>query len=200
MNINKLLPDIYEVENFITEKEQSLILDQIKLLDESYWYAMDKNAYEFNFWDGKIIDPMAHELNDNLYDGINVKCKKIFDSFLEITGINIARYTKDDFLGTHRDYWKYDEDYHIRYGLVIYYNDDYEGGEIEYPELNLIHKPKARSMLIHGGNILHGTLPVKSNNYRYISTMFVKGSKDKPAVLSKELFDGIEESDGTIYR
>jgi hypothetical protein len=30
--------------------------------------------------------------------------------------------------------------------------------------------------------------------------MFVKGSKDKPAVLSKELFDGIEESDGTIYR
>lgn len=199
MKINKILPDIYEIEDFISIEEQSAILNQINSLENKYWDPVNKDEYDFNFWYGKVLDPMSSGLDTGIYSKIYKRCLSIFDSLLEITGINIARYTKDDSLGLHRDYWKYEEDYHIRYGLVIYYNDDYEGGEIEYPELNLVHKPKARSMIIHGGNILHGTLPVKSNNFRYVSTMFVKGSKDKPTVLSKELFDGIEESDGTTY-
>lgn len=199
MKINKILPDIYEIEDFITVEEQSKILSQINGLDGTFWDPINKDEYEFNFWYGKVLDPMSRLLDNSIYNKIYKRCFNIFDSVLEITGINIARYTKDDSLGLHRDYWKYEEDYHIRYGLVIYYNDDYEGGEIEYPELNLVHKPKARSMIIHGGNILHGTLPVKSNNFRYVSTMFVKGSKDKPTVLNKELFNGIEESDGTTY-
>jgi hypothetical protein len=199
MKINKILPDIYEIENFITIEEQSKILNQIDSLEGTLWDPINKDEYEFNFWYGKVLDPMSRLLDNSVYNEIYKRCLSIFDSVLEITGINIARYTKDDSLGLHRDYWKYEEDYHIRYGLVIYYNDDYEGGEIEYPELNLVHKPKARSMIIHGGNILHGTLPVKSNNFRYVSTMFVKGSKDKPTILNKELFNGIEESDGTTY-
>lgn len=200
MKINKLLPDIYEIEDFLSIEEQSSVLQQLESLDEKYWNPINKEQYEFDWWYGKVLDPMSSNLNSNIYENIYRKCLGIFESVLEITGINVARYTKDDVLGEHRDYWKYEEDYHIRYGLVIYYNDDYEGGEIEYPELGLIHKPKARSMLIHGGNILHGTLAVKSNNFRYVSTMFVKGSKDNPAILKRELFDGIEESDGTIYR
>lgn len=201
MKINKLLPDIYEIEDFITIEEQDYILNQLNNLEKKYWSALDrKNEYEFDFWYGKVLDPMDHNLNNKMYNGIYYRCMNLFESALQITGINVARYTKNDSLGEHRDYWKYEENYHIRYGLVIYYNDDYDGGEIQYPELNLIHKPKARSMLIHGGNILHGTLPVQSDNFRYVSTMFVKGSKDKPAVLKKELFEGIEESDGTIYR
>lgn len=200
MKINKLLPEIYEIEDFITIEEQSKILNQIDSLDGTLWDPINKDEYEFNFWYGKVLDPMSRLVDNSIYNEIYKRCFNVFERVLEITGINIARYTKDDSLGLHRDYWKYEEDYHIRYGLVIYYNDDYEGGEIQYPELNLVHKPKARSMIIHGGNILHGTLPVKSNNFRYVSTMFVKGSKDKPAILNKELFNGIEESDGTIYR
>jgi hypothetical protein len=200
MKINKLLPDIYEIEDFVSEDEQFYVINQIESLDQKYWEPLNKEHYEFDFWYGKVLDPMGQGLDNFVYDGIYKRCRGIFDSVLDLTGINVARYTKYDALGEHRDYWKYDEDYHIRYGLVIYWNDDYEGGEIQYRELGLTHKPKARSLLIHGGNILHGTLPVKSDNFRYVSTLFVKGSKDKPAVLSKELFDGIEESDGTIYR
>jgi len=99
----------------------------------------------------------------------------------------------------HKDYWNKEIDYYIRYGIVIYYNDDYLGGEIHYPSLEISHKPKARSLVMHGGNIPHGTKKVTSDDYRYFSTSFVRGTVDKPVILNQELFGDVEQSDGSNY-
>jgi hypothetical protein len=58
-----------------------------------------------------------------------------------------------------------------KYGIVFYYNDDYEGGEIFYPDFDLIVKPKKRSVVVHGATIKHGVKEV-INGIRYYSTSF----------------------------
>jgi hypothetical protein len=61
------------------------------------------------------------------------------------------------------------------HGMVLYLNDDYEGGEIYYPDLKIAIKPKIGSLVIHPGtpDYSHGVLPV-SSGIRYSSTAFVK--------------------------
>jgi hypothetical protein len=102
-------------------------------------------------------------------------------------------------MSQHRDYWLKDLDQYVRYGIVIYYNDDYQGGEIEYPEVGIIHKPKARSLVMHGGNILHGPRQVIGSKVRYFSTTFVKEANTGTVVLNPELFSDVELHDGSSY-
>jgi hypothetical protein len=91
-------------------------------------------------------------------------------------------------MATHRDNHTKDGDIHSAYGIVLYYNDNYLGGEIEYPELNIKVKPKSKSLIIHGGDILHGTCPVLDENIRYFSTAFVKEKIGTPAKLNRQIF------------
>jgi hypothetical protein len=60
---------------------------------------------------------------------------------------------------------------------VYYINDDYSGGEINFPDHNLTIKPDANSLLLFPGNenYWHETLEVLENN-RYTSTKFFKFS------------------------
>jgi hypothetical protein len=50
----------------------------------------------------------------------------------------------------------------IMWGAVIYFNDDYEGGEIYYPDYEYLYKPKAGSMALHRGSTRHGVKKVTS--------------------------------------
>lgn len=61
------------------------------------------------------------------------------------------------------------------HGLVLYLNDDYEGGEIYYSKLGIAIKPEAGSLVIHPGTIeySHGVTPVVSGT-RYATTAFSK--------------------------
>lgn len=40
----------------------------------------------------------------------------------------------------------------VKWGCVIYLNDNYEGGEIYYPKKNIQYKPKAGSLICHIGD------------------------------------------------
>jgi hypothetical protein len=46
------------------------------------------------------------------------------------------------------------------YGVVLYLNDCFNGGEIYYPDLNLEYKPEAGDLLIHHAMISHGVKKV----------------------------------------
>lgn len=59
---------------------------------------------------------------------------------------------------------------------TIYFNDDYEGGEIEYKHFDISYKPKSGDVIVFGSDFpyLHRVIPVKSgiryaavNWYRY---------------------------------
>lgn len=197
MKINKISKDLYEIENFITEEQNEKVFDFFSSLNEEDWFmpAPGEENYKDTLWYGRQF----HGNRPKVFYDITDSVSSLFFTLMEPFHLSIQRYKKDDFINQHRDYWLYDLPYHIRYGICIYFNDDYSGGELEYPELGITHKPKARSLVIHGGNILHRSLPVTSDSVRYFSTGFVKGSKEKPSALNKEIFSDVYEEDGSVY-
>jgi hypothetical protein len=195
MKINKISPDIYEIEDFVSIDEQKEILDFCKNLEEDQWWLSFSDEYKEGFFYGKQYNGEK----PSIFKTIDERVDSLFNSILYFGSVALQRYKKGEQIQVHKDYWLYDLDYHIRYGICIYYNNDYEGGELYYPELGITHKPKARSLVMHGGNITHESLPVTSDDLRYFSTAFVRGSEESPVVLNKELFGAIEEHDGSRY-
>jgi hypothetical protein len=195
MKVNRLSPDVYEVEDFVTVEQQEKILEFCKSLDESSWWNLVEGQEKESFFYGKQF----HGFKPEVFDEIDDNVERLFVGELSPSHVALQRYKSNEAMGVHKDYWLKDLDYYIRYGIAIYYNDDYIGGEIEYPELGIVHKPKARSLLMHGGNIAHGTLPVKSDSPRYFSTTFIHGTTENPVVLNPELFAAVEQPDGSSY-
>ena len=68
-----------------------------------------------------------------------------------------------------------DKDVTTPHGMILYLNDDYEGGEIYYPDLKIAIKPETGSLVIHPGtaDYAHGVVPVESG-IRYVTTAFTK--------------------------
>lgn len=183
MKINKIHESIYEIENFINEKDTSILLDILNNYNEKDWFT-ENDQYTTDFWQGKNLF-FYHDILKKINKDIN----NLFSSSDQIASVgSISRYRINESMGEHTDHWILDSEQYVAYGIVIYYNDDYEGGEINYPKLGIKIKPKARSLIMHAGDILHGTLPVLNNNVRYFSTSFIKGTKENPVVLNKEIF------------
>jgi hypothetical protein len=70
------------------------------------------------------------------------------------------------------------------YGIVIYLNDNYDGGEIYYPKKDIVYKPVKNSAVIHSAReeYFHGIKPVLSGT-RYYMTLFADRKADKREVL-----------------
>lgn len=195
MKVNLLSPDIYEIENFVTPDQQERVLSYCQTLDEAEWWKSENDEYKNGFFYGK---QKLGELPD-VFAEISQSVQKLFSNVLYIDPVSLQRHPEGNSMAVHQDYWLKDVGYYIRYGIVIYYNDDYVGGEIAYPSLGISHKPKARSLVMHGGNIPHGTTTVYGNNYRYFSTSFVRGNSDEPVFLNPCIFGDVEQSDGSNY-
>lgn len=189
MKINKIYDDVYEILDFVTEEEQQLILHFASEITEDEWFNQDKEKqyvkYTSDWWKGKLI----HFPHNLILQDINKRVEGLFESYDTTSPIAaIGRHKMYQSMNPHRDDFKKQGDWYIRYGIVIYYNDNYNGGEIDYPEINIKIKPKARSLLLHGGKVLHGTTPVLDDRIRYFSTAFIRGSEAKPVILNKEIF------------
>jgi hypothetical protein len=190
--IAKLSDQVYEIQNFITKDELDQVMQFVKSKDNLDWSSKD---IQYDFWSDKVL--YSSLINENpLFNNIYKRVCSLFSGNLEVTGINLQRYMINDALGEHTD----DHDGHrlngdqVFYGVVIYYNDEYKGGELRYPDIGITHKPIAGSLLLHGGKILHGTLPVQDDIVRYISTMFVKHKLNEVVSLNRDVFgedDGI---------
>ena len=48
------------------------------------------------------------------------------------------------------------------YTFLFYLNDDFEGGEISYPEYNVDYKPSAGDLVIHNTEVIHGVKKIIS--------------------------------------
>lgn len=184
--INKLADDVYEIENFLDELELYKMLSIIDNASEARWHDKKYISDENDFWYGKSL--FLGENNPFCQTAVFDKVDYIFPSYFYREGeIKISRFKKEEAIGQHRDNDTTPQGYYLGYGIVIYYNDDYAGGEIHYPELNVTIKPKAGSALIHGGEVMHGSLPVLSDSIRYFSTIFMRGNDEHPTILNKDL-------------
>lgn len=188
--IAKLSDQVYEIQNFITKDELDQVMQFAKSKDKLDWSGEN---VQYDFWSDKVLSSSL--INGNpMFTNIHEKVCSLFDGNFEVTGINLQRYMINDALGEHKDdhelHWLNNEK--VFYGVVVYYNDDYKGGELNYPDLGISHKPIAGSLLLHAGEILHGTLPVQDNVTRYISTMFVKHKLNEVVSLNKDVFGEID--------
>lgn len=187
MKINKLYDDVYEVEEFLTEQELADVYTIINNTPEEDWFD-EESRNENNtsdFWYGKNL----YFKSENVFNLINQKMKNLFESYSYYPEkTHLQRYKKGDFIKHHADQWIPDLPYYIGYGFCLYYNNDYLGGELDYPDLKITIKPKANTLYIHGGHIVHGSLPVLDDTTRYFSTVFIHGTEESPTRLKKELF------------
>jgi len=107
----------------------------------------------------------------DLHDEIYKKLKFCIDDYARYWGINVVYYEAFNFVkyegeGKHfRVHADHGPAYNCTVSAVIYINDDYEGGEIEFPRLNnYIHKPKVGDIAVFPSNYIyeHASLPMKS--------------------------------------
>lgn len=122
-NLLKMLYEDYE-ENLKPQEGQSGLLGKSFVYDEKYF---------------DIANFIFHKSNETLHEHFDTP-----SNFRNKDRINHFRAGHDLFL--HKD------NVHnpfVTYGAVYYITDDYEGGEIYYPTLELEFKPKANSLVIH---------------------------------------------------
>jgi len=145
---------------------------------EGYRFAMDC------FLDNDI--PIVHRIRDALAYYIEVPIENM-------ESMSIIKYEVGGEYKEHYDFFHESEDYYLeeinRGGqriltLLVYLNDDFEGGETEFPNLGIKIKPKKGKLIIWNNtnddgtvdyDSLHAGLPVKSG-VKYIAVIWVRAS------------------------
>lgn len=164
MNIIKHRDGIYEVEDFLTNEELQAILESSKednFIEVHHGNTVqDLNQYSLSF---------IPQINDRMIG--------LFENSQSHTKIaNIRRLKTGEFMYPHKDNDTKYAEHPIMYGVVIYLNDDFTGGELKYTDIDFSIKPKSASMVIHETDIKHEVLPVLSGN-RYCLTSFIYGDE-----------------------
>jgi hypothetical protein len=178
MNSISIEKNILIYENFITDYEQNLLLKYAKEADESEWAqikfknaSLPKKYLDYvKDWDKTTLD--INKDNRNIVENIKTKCQKIIGTDLLVTDdiYRIKRITNQRSISPHFD----DSlNFSLALGIVIYLNNDFEGGEIYYPNQNISYKPMPKSMIIHPATeeYTHGVNEVVGNT-RYALAFF----------------------------
>lgn len=63
------------------------------------------------------------------------------------TTMGINKYDEGAFMGSHVDF--NEDNYYLAYTIVVYLNDDYQGGELYFNELDITIKPEAGSIIMY---------------------------------------------------
>ena len=174
--------------NFIDKNENDLLLNYCKNIDESIWGVLPESYNNNNFWDGRTIQSnqifkdnkkiynILNKYKNNLINNIKKDYKVLHELYNDT--MSIVRWPVGYELFPHADGEEPDGSEHPfpwrEYGCVIYLNDDFKGGEIYYPNLNLQPKIESRMAAAHQSNIkcLHGVKPV-TEGMRYTIGFFV---------------------------
>ena len=167
--------DIIIIHNFFNEEDNNVTLKELANSPDEPWIRGNNfaptcyyaKAAPSNFFN----DPVSDNVTEINRLAIDISDKLLNDD-LEYTQFGIiTRNFKDGYFL----HWDQENDSSIKYGIVYYFNDNYDGGEIFYPKLNIQYKPKARDLIIHPGTLeyMHGVRDV-SNGVRYSMNMFAK--------------------------
>lgn len=170
MEIIKHHDQVWEIRKFISDEEIKYFLSLPDHYGPDAWEDPDVPEH----WAGRNLTlKESPELQDLE--------KRVSDQFFNYERIHkihsLLRYRAGEMLGEHVDNGE-PEDYNNIYGLIIYLNDDYQSGEIYYPEIGLEVRPLKGSMVVHAAGIRHGVRPVTGDAVRYVLTSFVKGDTE----------------------
>lgn len=188
------IDNIVEIENFLTEDEKKRLIEfsiNNKIWDRTVDHIDEDGLvlYQASIWDDRVCtynslmqsDPTILELIYSMIDRLKVEVSKFFNVEIEETGPAIVKWPVGARQEPHADkeFWIGEEKgrpndfpwYDI--ASLFYFNDDYEGGELYFPQHGLEFKPKSGSAYFFPGDrhYVHGVRPVKSGN-RFTSPFF----------------------------
>ena len=177
MSLEKLHPLIWVVHDFIDPETTDSVLKEAAMLPPESWNLDAPYLNEESFWLNRTTPPDS--FSDGTRDLMEALCFKVIDYFADYKEIieigNLHRTIAD---GRSLDYHvdNYDgADADNMFGIVLYLNDNYIGGELHYKDLGISYKPKAGDLVVHYAGLLHGVKEVTEGT-RYIFTMFVRGN------------------------
>lgn len=151
---------IQNSENLSQDIEEGIISAGLSWLDASIDSGLNKTIRDtstipvpfinevvkdfINFKDA-FLKNLSNLFYENLYK-VEQDYMSMFDvSFSDHDSYQILKYQKGQkFLNHIDDHTKY----HRRISSIYYLNDNYEGGEINFPRFNISYKPEANTMLL----------------------------------------------------
>jgi hypothetical protein len=160
-------------------------------LDISRLIQINEKAFVYpGFLDKDFCDQLINSINKDsyvikerdfirFYEDSDVPFKIRYQILSLITGNLFCKdltFVRTDINGwweTHKDVYSYYGDSVKKYGGVIYLNDDYIGGAIEYPEYHTSYKPSAGDLVLHTSDVLHGVSKVEGTE-RYAITFVLE--------------------------
>lgn len=177
MEIDKHYDGIYEIKDFLTDEEVNQLFSFIDLNSDSGWNYKHP---------GNVLSIVEDDKDKNnlkiVFEKIEKKVTSYFTNFTHCNGFqNIRRLKKDENLPVHVDADENSDRDPIIFGVVIFLNDNFKGGELHYTEIGLAIKPIKKSCFIHRATYKHEVLKVIDGN-RYCITTFIRGSKDTKIV------------------
>lgn len=158
-----------------------------EIIDKTYSWTIS-NIHLFDtlsntdYWKGRSLgyDLMSREIQVIIKDAFTRALKLLPEGEILITEfLHITRWPQGYELHPHADAeepsGKLHQYWWRKFGAIIYLNNNFIGGELYYPKLNIIIKPEPGMLVIHPGNLLflHGVKPVIGNT-RFTLTSFFK--------------------------
>lgn len=192
----EIFEDIIQIENFISKEEVDSLLNLIKETKEEAWttaYMDQIKRFAFlkygrddldnlvaegkveitDRWTDKTLVIDTQPIVENIRKKIKTIVKTTDENLIFTGGDTIQRMYEGVKLHEHTDQHT---DPSVQYASILYLNDDYSGGELFFPNLNIEIKPKPGTLLIFPGSdkYNHGVRFVNKGPVRYVIVGFIK--------------------------
>jgi hypothetical protein len=189
--INIYYDQIYEIENFLLDKTTNDLLSFVNLEGDKGWIKTHEgHTGTSNNETAQLIGSIGKELENKIINYFNnvekmvpigqIKRLKSGESMPGHRDKGVSGYQKKEITTKSKHHSSPTKD--ICFGIILYLNDDFEGGELYYKDLDLKIKPKKNSMVIHKSNIFHQVLKVKKGT-RYSMTSFIIGDESTYCII-----------------
>jgi hypothetical protein len=186
--------NIVEIKNFLTTEERERLMNFA--LSNKIWDITETHVdedglvlYDHTVWEDRVCtynslmasDPSILDLIYSMIARLKIEVDKFFDVDARETGPAIVRWPVGSRQEPHAD-----KEFHTGpekgrpndfpwYDLagLFYFNDDYQGGELYFPQHGIEFQPEAGAAYFFPGDMYyaHGVRPIKSGN-RFTSPFF----------------------------
>jgi hypothetical protein len=166
-DLEEVIPGIYVISDFISQDQVKEVMNFLRD-NKNNTLEIDDKVHAGKSKKDRIID-----ISNKRLSILDIDLNPLFDGLYTTLPIrNIMKYEIGDVFLPHQDssiHCPIESDW----GLVLYINDDFEGGELYYPEKNITYVPKSGDLVIHGATkeFSHGTTKITSGT-KYVATSF----------------------------
>lgn len=200
LQAEEIYPGIFVVRNFLKETEIAALELQFSKMSEDDWKkSYVDSLYEFIEYQYGVktfeeAQALGHEIkidedwvdknaiieDFSISQYINIRLNDIFSRFpdLQLQGVgSIQRQYEGTSLSYHIDSLSNPD---VVFANVMYINDNFSGGELHFPEIDVMYKPERGALIVFpsADEYLHGTMPVGPGEIRYVLPAFVNKLRD----------------------